>query len=638
MNLDLSVLIKAHTSLSFEIENSFCCSDFGASGASIVSAFKNVGAIHAFVVVTNKGEDLLVLNGESVSKRPKIDFVHCLPILFSQCDPVEMENGELVEFFDVLNLELDPGFSAVGRVFGIELNGEESAYFVSIFSAERARDKDALETISDTERYITETVSAVLFRHEGQNHKADLLRVQKERTVWLESLLWLNMASDELEKSSYDKFYSEALFQLTVLVKSDQCSIHRIGSDANNEIDLLETLSETSFSKSVKGLYEHGIEVKKNEFFDVDDHYRATIFSDDYDDVVIYPVYFGERLVMLVSLAKSEGCFEKNQKMFAGIFCQSIQKTLEKRRLLSSINKKNAKLEEEKREQAALIEKLHDAQDQLFQQEKMASIGQLAAGVAHEINNPVGYVNSNIGALEDYITDLCEATTFLVSLQSLEECPEIIRDKVKNAVENIDLDFIHEDSGLLVKESKEGILRVKQIVQDLKDFSHVDEAVWQLTDVTKGINSTLNIVSNELKYKAKIECDFEDIPPVECVASQINQVIMNLLVNAGHAIEESGTVTIKTRLHDENNISISVHDTGCGISEEHISKIFNPFFTTKPVGKGTGLGLSLSYSIIEKHGGKLQCSSTLGEGTCFEIILPLKQEGEMDNNILQVGA
>ena len=637
MNLDLSVFIKSHNSLSCEIESIFCCSDFGASGTSIVETFKYVGAAHSFVVITNRGDDLLLLDGETSCKRPKNDFVNCLPILFSQCDPVEMEESELVEFADVSNLALDSGSSAVGRVFGVEVNSEGTAYFVSIYSLEKARDSVSLQLISDTEGYMISNMGSVLFQHEGQNHKTDLLGVQKERTVWLESLLWLNMASDELENSSYDKFYSEALFQLTVLVKSDECSIHRIGTEADHQITLLETLSESSFSKSIKELCMHGIELKKNEFFDVDDDLRQDGFHGDYDDVVIYPVYFYERLVMLVSLAKTEGCFEKNQKMFAGIFCQSIQKTLEKRKLLSSISKKNAKLEEEKGEQAALIEKLHDAQDQLFQQEKMASIGQLAAGVAHEINNPVGYVNSNIGALEEYITDLCEATTFLVSLQSMEECPESIKDQVKLAVEKLDLDFIHEDSQLLVKESKEGILRVKQIVQDLKDFSHVDEAVWQLTDVTQGINSTLNIVSNELKYKAKIECDFENLPPIECVASQINQVIMNLLVNAGHAIEEKGKVTIKTKLHDEDNIIISISDDGCGISEEHISKIFNPFFTTKPVGKGTGLGLSLSYSIIEKHGGKLQCSSTLGEGTCFEIILPFKQEGSMDNEILQVG-
>lgn len=264
------------------------------------------------------------------------------------------------------------------------------------------------------------------------------------------------------------------------------------------------------------------------------------------------------------------------------------------------------------------------AQEQLLQSEKMASIGQLAAGVAHEINNPVGYIFSNFGTLEKYIDDLFEILECYEATEKHIVSPTV-KDELEKIKEKVELDFLKSDIPELMQQSKDGISRVRKIVQDLKDFSRVDSAVeWQWANLHEGIDSTLNIVNNEIKYKADIVKEYGDIPDVECLPSQINQVIMNLVVNASHAItKERGEIVIRTST-DHENVLIEVRDNGSGISKENVSRIFDPFFTTKPVGKGTGLGLSLSYGIVKKHNGEIRVTSELGEGTSFLVSLPVK--------------
>ena len=280
-------------------------------------------------------------------------------------------------------------------------------------------------------------------------------------------------------------------------------------------------------------------------------------------------------------------------------------------------------------------EQLEEAQSQLLQSEKMAAIGQLAAGVAHEINNPVGYINSNIGSLQGYVSDLFRVLDAYEQIEaSVDETDQGIV-KLRALKQELDLDYLKKDIVDLISESQEGIERVRKIVQDLKDFSHVDEAEWQWKDLHKGIDSTLNIVQNELKYKAEVIKEYGDLPDVECIASQINQVVMNMLVNAAHAIEGHGVINIKTGTEGDDWVYISISDTGKGIKKEDLNKIFNPFFTTKPVGKGTGLGLSLTYSIIEKHKGTISVESEPGQ-TVFTIRLPVKHVDEQA--LLALGA
>lgn len=268
--------------------------------------------------------------------------------------------------------------------------------------------------------------------------------------------------------------------------------------------------------------------------------------------------------------------------------------------------------------------RLEEAQNQLLQSEKMASIGQLAAGVAHEINNPIGYVYSNLSTLQKYLSDIFEVLSAYEALEPALDADDPILMEIRRLKESLDFAFLKEDISALMAESAEGISRVRKIVQDLKDFSHVDEAEWQWADLHKGLDSTLNIVNNELKYKAEVVRQYGELPSVECLPSQINQVFMNLLVNAAHAIESHGTIIIRTgTVGDE--VWVEVTDTGKGIAPEHLNRIFDPFFTTKPVGKGTGLGLSLSYGIIQKHHGRIEVKSESGRGTTFTIRLPVQQ-------------
>ncbi|WP_034298557.1 ATP-binding protein [Herbaspirillum sp. RV1423] len=275
-------------------------------------------------------------------------------------------------------------------------------------------------------------------------------------------------------------------------------------------------------------------------------------------------------------------------------------------------------------EQRSLIEKLKEAQAQLLQSEKMASIGQLAAGVAHEINNPVGFVSSNMKSLQTYVDKLLLVVSRQEQLLQGDELGEDLKKQAKQLSVEADLAYLRDDVVDLIAESLDGLKRVKDIVQSLKDFSHVGESDWQMVDIAKGLESTITIANNELKYKAVIERHHGELPLVKGLASQLNQVFMNLLVNAAHSIAERGTITIRTECRDEW-VYISVQDTGCGIPAENLSRIFEPFFTTKPVGSGTGLGLSLSYGIVQKHGGRIEVQSEVGVGTCFTVCLPVNQ-------------
>ena len=295
---------------------------------------------------------------------------------------------------------------------------------------------------------------------------------------------------------------------------------------------------------------------------------------------------------------------------------QALQEQLEEKQRAEEALKK------EKAEQLVLINRLEEAHNQLLQAEKMASIGQLAAGVAHEINNPIGFVNSNLGVLQNYVKTLLN----LISKYELYES-ELSTESHAAIValkHETDLAYLRDDVGNLLAESLGGLQRVKRIVQDLKDFSHISDSEMQWANLEDGLESTLNVVWNELKYKAEVVKDYGKLPEIECIPSQLNQVFMNLLVNAAQAITEHGRITLRTRQEGEN-VRIDIADTGSGIPLEIINRIFDPFFTTKPVGTGTGLGLSITHGIVRKHNGRIDVSSRAGEGTTFSITIPIRQ-------------
>ena len=270
--------------------------------------------------------------------------------------------------------------------------------------------------------------------------------------------------------------------------------------------------------------------------------------------------------------------------------------------------------------------RLASAQEQLLQSEKMASIGQLAAGIAHEINNPIGYVHSNLVSLRDYASGLLE----LIHAYERALAPKLDEATLAELAEvrsRVDFDFVSTDLPELIGESREGLERVRRIVQDLKDFSHAGrEAGWRRIDLHKGLESTLNIVWNDLKYRAKVERQFGALPLVECHPSEINQVFMNLLLNASHAIGERGTITLASGHDaDRDEVWVSIRDSGPGIAADALPRIFDPFFTTKPVGTGTGLGLSISYGIVKKHGGRIDVGNADDGGAVFTVVLPVYQ-------------
>jgi two-component system NtrC family sensor kinase len=302
---------------------------------------------------------------------------------------------------------------------------------------------------------------------------------------------------------------------------------------------------------------------------------------------------------------------------------QVHKRTGELETALHENEKINRALQQEKEEQRTLIKKLEAAHNQLLQSEKLASIGQLAAGVAHEINNPIGFVNSNLGSLKTYVNELLQVLDTYESCQHLLAADPALHQKIKDVCTKVDLDFLREDVLKLITESIDGAARVRRIVQDLRDFSRIDSVELQWADLHAGLESTLNVVCNEIKYKADVVREFGTLPLVECMPSQLNQVFLNLLVNAAQSIAEHGTITLRSGCV-EDSVWISVSDTGQGIPPELIKKIFDPFFTTKPIGKGTGLGLSVSYGIVDKHGGHIDVCSQPGQGTTFTVNLPVR--------------
>ncbi|RUT08523.1 hypothetical protein DSM106972_016910 [Dulcicalothrix desertica PCC 7102] len=299
----------------------------------------------------------------------------------------------------------------------------------------------------------------------------------------------------------------------------------------------------------------------------------------------------------------------------------STQKTLEKRTY----------------ELSQTLDNLKQTQAHLIQSEKMSSLGQLVAGVAHEINNPVNFISGNLPPAEEHIRDIM---TFIKLYQ---ECHPQPHPKIQAWMKEVDIEYLEEDLPKLIDSMKLGCERICKIVLSLRNFSRLDESECKLVDIHEGLESTLLILQHRLKNKSnqpsiQIVRDYEQLPLIECYPSQINQVFMNILSNAIDALEEQylqyspkqislnpSIITLRTHQLSNHTIAIHIADNGFGIQENIRSKLFDPFFTTKPIGKGTGLGLSISYKIVtEKHGGKLYCQSVLGQGTEFIIEIPVR--------------
>ncbi len=324
--------------------------------------------------------------------------------------------------------------------------------------------------------------------------------------------------------------------------------------------------------------------------------------------------------LMLDSLNETEIARQKYQNDL-----EELNKNLEARveRRTEQLSNKNNELER-------AYEDLKTAQAALLQSEKMASLGQMAAGVAHEINNPMAFIKSNLGSLGEYLTiytklmDLYDQAVNFDSNSFSQHQQKILIDITKIKAKE-DFDFISEDAQGIIEDSIDGAERISDIVQGLKSFSRIDQAEIQCVNLNDCLDDTLKIIKNQIKHKCQIRRDFSELPDLCCNPGKLNQVFMNLIINASQAITDNGRITIKTAV-DKNKIRVSIRDTGSGIAKENIDKLFDPFFTTKPVGEGTGLGLAISHGIVEEHKGSIEVTSEVGLGTEFIVVLPIVED------------
>jgi signal transduction histidine kinase len=275
---------------------------------------------------------------------------------------------------------------------------------------------------------------------------------------------------------------------------------------------------------------------------------------------------------------------------------------------------------------------------QLLQCDKMASIGQLAAGIAHEINNPLSFIMSNLHALHDYLADIRAVLRHYEGLEQalaghlaagraeLHDCRTRLAE-LATAKASTGLSDMLNDLTPLISETQDGVERIRTIVQGLKEFTHAGEEARKHADLNRCLQSTLKIVWNELKYKTEVVEEYGPIPELLCYPQKVNQVFMNLLINAAQAIRDKGTIRIRT-FERNGGVAVEIADTGCGIPPDHLDRIFEPFFTTKEVGRGTGLGLAISYGIVEKHRGRIEVESAVGTGSTFRVWFPLDQPEE----------
>lgn len=348
------------------------------------------------------------------------------------------------------------------------------------------------------------------------------------------------------------------------------------------------------------------------------------------------PLIVNEKIIGLIVVQSYEDAvvYEPSHQELLSFVASQVANSLHRRRAAEDLREAYATLKQriEERTQElynrnAELEiaytNLKNAQEQAIQSEKLASIGQLAAGVAHEINNPIGYVNSNLATLQGYVARLLSGIDAYGEITG--NSGAAMAASSQEIRRRIDIEYLAVDVPQLITESRDGIDRVCKIIRDLKDFSRHDRGeAWSDADIHQLLESTLNIVSNQLKYKAEIVKTFADLPLIECLPSELNQVFLNILMNAGQAIEERGIITVSTG-HSADKVWVAIGDDGGGIPEDLLPRIFDPFFTTKPVGSGTGLGLSISYGIVNKHHGNIEITSDSGQGTLVRIELPVRQ-------------
>ncbi len=372
-------------------------------------------------------------------------------------------------------------------------------------------------------------------------------------------------------------------------------------------VGLFSFLLGTYLTRQLKVLQSTAKKISKGD-------YSTRIAVTGHDEVAEVSSAFNR---MSIALQESQISREKFEEQLI-----ELNHTLEDR-----VERRTEQIKKQVAELQTANDKIADTQAKLIQSEKLASVGQLAAGVAHEINNPIGFVRSNLTTLTEYVDTY---QMLLAKYQSLAQSTEAERAKrateIKRIEESEDIEFINEDITELLKDSVDGTARIRDIVKGLRDFSHMGGQSREMCDLNECIESTLKIAKTALKNKCLIEANLQTIPEVMANHSELNQIFMNLMVNAGQAVGNDGVINIETSVvtvTKNDYVQVTIKDNGSGIDPTHLDKLFDPFFTTKPVGEGTGLGLAISYGIIQDHKGEIEVESELGVGTNFIIRLPV---------------
>ena len=446
---------------------------------------------------------------------------------------------------------------------------------------------------------------------QAQIDEAKLQQVQLSFLTGLSADTWVDCTINELT----NKFLQRATEFLenvsAVFLKISPQQLHESFCASHMDEQEKQTLIQFCDSFNVTEIFS-----RFNQEDTESDLIELNIFTDDKDFEMglFVPVY---RVTNLIGVA----AFLYKTSDDVNIF--KIQTIESARSMLNSAMQRKLganRLKKRYQELQTTYNKLEQLQMQLVQSEKMASLGQLAAGVAHEINNPVGYVLSNYQTLNEYLEVINQLFEFTNVYMNQTQPDKSLLASIQDFWEDQDIDFIRDDLNELMEASHKGLVRVQEIVAGLKSFSHSDPDKFEPIDMTECIEESIQLVWNELKYDVTLDKQLGESLPVKANSGQLQQVFVNLFVNAKHAMEGGGTLTIKIEQKDQTIVSVC--DTGCGISEENQKKLFTPFFTTKPVGEGTGLGLSISYGILQNHNADVQVKSTLGEGTCFIISFP----------------
>ncbi len=479
-------------------------------------------------------------------------------------------------------------------------------------------------------------VSSRAFEYGGRRYLQSIVRDISQRYLMrtgleqnarrIEGLLKLHEQAALLTEKEFMQFGLEWVERLTSsqiafihFVNDDQQTIELVAWSAATREKFCKAGYDTHYPLAEAGIWADCMRQRRPVIFNDYAAYPSKHGLPEGHSVLVrlisVPVIEGDKVRVILGVGNKESNYEDADVEIAQLFGNDMWRIIRRQRV-------ETELAQNLEQQKALNHRLEETQNQLVQSEKMASLGQLAAGVAHELNNPIGFVYSNMGTLESYLHDIF---SIMAAYDALEQkaCANQELVQVGRLKKEKDYDYIKQDIFQLMAQSRDGLMRMRKIVQDLKDFSHVGEDGWKWADLHRGLESTLNIVWNELKYKCQVIKEFGELPQVYCMASQLNQVFMNLLMNAAQAIEDKGVITIRTGAENEE-VWVEIEDTGKGIAPENVNRIFEPFYTTKPVGQGTGLGLSLSYGIVKKHHGRFEVHSEIGKGTRMRIWLPVK--------------